>query len=128
MFIQKISRTELPLACPLCQYRFNFGDYVRAERTCPSCKVPIGMPFYYRVILTTACLTVFVLILCKGYYSGIGAFMVSLPFAGLFGFVAKVAILRVFPPKLEAYADGSVSLALSASSRDKVPSGSINSR
>jgi len=120
--------SERPLACPLCRYRFSFRDYVGAERTCPSCKVPIGLPFYYRFILTAASLTVFVLILCKGYYDGIGGFMVSLPFAALFGFIAKVAILRMFPPRLQAYAEGSISLALNTSNSDKTPGIPTNSR
>ena len=118
---------QRPLGCPLCQYRFSFRDYVRAERTCPTCKVPIGMPFYYRVILTVASLTVFGLILDRGYHDGIGGFMVSLPFAALFGFFAKVAILRVFPPKLQAYADGNTWLTLNTSNSGKAPGTAANS-
>lgn len=75
-----------------------------------------------------ASLTVFGFILYKGYYDGIGGFVVSLPFATLFGFIAKVAIFRMFPPRLQACADGSISLALNASDPAKTPGTPINSR
>ena len=118
---------EGPLTCPLCQFRFSFRDYVSAAKTCPSCKVPIGLPFYYRAIMVAASLTVFGFILYAGYREGIGGFVVSLPFAALFGFIAKVAVLRMFPPRLQAYADGNISLALNASNTDKTTGTSINS-
>ena len=122
------SLNECPLACPLCQSPFSYRDYVGAERTCPSCKVPVGFPFYYRAILTAASLTVYVLILCKGYYEGIGAFMVSVPLGALFALFTRVAIMRMFPPRLEAYAESSILLSLKAPDTDKASGEPINSR
>ena len=122
----EMPHAEHPLACPLCQYRFSFRDYVVAVRTCPSCKVPIGLRFYYRVILTAAYLLVAGFVVYRGH-DGIGGFLVSLPFAALFGFIAQVAILRIFPPRLQAYAHGGTWLKMNASSPDKNPGTPSNS-
>jgi hypothetical protein len=116
----EMSSTERPLACPLCQYRFSFRDYARTTRTCPRCKVPIGFPFYYRAILFAAYLLVAGFVVYKGY-DGMGGLLVSLPFAALFGLLTQVAILRVFPPRLQAYAVGGTWLTLNAPNPDKAP-------
>lgn len=106
-----LSSAEHSLACPLCQFRFSYRDYAGAARTCPSCKVPLGLPLYYRIILIVAYLAVAAFVVYKGY-DGIGGFLVSLPFAAIFGLASQVAILRTFPPSLQPYADGGTWLKL----------------
>jgi hypothetical protein len=48
-----------------------------------------------------------------GYQRAVtGWLLVGLPFAGVFGILTQGIILRIFPPKLEAYAEGSTWLKL----------------
>ena len=71
------------------------------------------MPFYYRATLYAAYLFVAGVTMYEGYQNiGKGWLLLGLPFAALFGFFAQVAILRVFPPKLQAYAEGGTWLKL----------------
>jgi len=123
----KLRSTERSLVCPLCQVQFSYRDYVGVARTCPRCRVPLGLPFYYRVILIVAYLAVAAFVVYKGY-DGIAGFLVSLPFAAIFGLVAQVAILRTFPPNLQPYADGGTWLKLNTSSPEKIPGAAINPR
>jgi len=49
----------------------------------------------------------------KGYeVTGTGWLLAGLPFAFVSGIVVQGAILRAFPPKLEAYSEGSTWLKL----------------
>ncbi len=71
------------------------------------------MPFYYRAILYAAYLLVAGLTMYEGYQNiGKGWLLLGLPFAVILGFFVQVAILRAFPPKLQAYADGGTWLKL----------------
>lgn len=71
------------------------------------------MPFYYRAILYAAYLLVAGLTMYEGYQNiGKGWLLLGLPFAVILGFFVQVVILRAFPPKLQAYADGGTWLKL----------------
>jgi len=88
----------------------------RADRVCPHCKVPLAYPYWYRVLLVA------VYLCTAGYvmYAGIkgggpdanGWLLLGLPFAFLAGIAAQALILRIFPPKLAAHAEGSIWLKL----------------
>jgi hypothetical protein len=57
----------------------------------------------YAVYLFAAIWTVY-----EGYQSmGPGWLLIGWPFAMVFGILAQGIVLRIFPPKLEAYAEGS---------------------
>ena len=102
-----------PLSCPLCQSRFRYRDYSQAARTCPDCKIPLGFPFHYRLLLSTAYLVVAAWIMYLGYQSaGPAWLLLGLPFAFVFGLSAQRLILRAIPPKLEPYAGGPTWLKL----------------
>ena len=65
------------------------------------------------MILYIAYLSVAGLTMYKGYQNtGTGWLLLGLPFAAVFGFFAQIAILRAFPPKLEAHAEGNTWLKL----------------
>ena len=50
---QKAQTLGRPLKCPLCSFRFAFRHLDRAGGSCPHCKVPLGSPYWYRVLLGT---------------------------------------------------------------------------
>jgi len=111
---QKVRAIGRPLTCPLCQHRFAWRHLRRTGRTCPHCKTPIGIPFYYRALLCVAGWCAMGWVMYKGYHAyGPGWLLIG----WLFGFVAAIfvqqAVLRAFPPKLEAHAEGSTWLKLS---------------
>jgi hypothetical protein len=102
-----------PLTCPLCPLRFSWRDYSRGGKACPKCRVPLGMPFYYRAILVGTGVFVMGWTMYVGYKeAGPGWLIVGLPFAGAFGIFAEWIILFIFPPMLSAYAEGSTWLKL----------------
>lgn len=104
----------LPLSCPLCRHRFAWKDLRTTGGLCPHCKTPIGMPFYYRVSLYIVYLGAAAAVMYKGYQLyGPGWLLLGWPFAALAGLFVQSVILRAFPPKLEAHADGSTWLKLS---------------
>jgi hypothetical protein len=75
--------------------------------------VPLGLPFYYRVMLAIVGLTAAGWAIYRGYMSwGPGWVLLGSPVATAFGLLVQGAILRAFPPKLEAYAEGSTWLKL----------------
>lgn len=102
-----------PLTCPICEFRFSWRDYSRAGKACPKCRLPLGMPSYYRAILAVAYLSVSGLTMYVGYQKiGTGWLLLGVPFAVILGFLVQVIILRIFPPKLQAYAEGDTWLKL----------------
>ncbi len=110
---QKARNTGRPLVCPVCHFRFAYRQYDRAAKTCPNCKVPLGLPLYYRVILgivglSAAAWTMY------WWYEGEGpnGLLYGLPFAMVFALVAQGLVSRVFPPKLEAYSESDTWLKL----------------
>ena len=108
---EKISR---PLKCPLCGFRFSFRHLQAAGKACPYCTVPLGYPYWYRLLLLAAYLSAAVYVMYAGLQgeNANGWLLVGLPFAFVAGIVAQVLVLRVLPPKLEAHADGSTWLKL----------------
>lgn len=111
---QKAQTLGRPLACPLCGFRFSFRHLNRSGRACPSCKVPIGYPFWYRALLAIAYLVAAGWVMYAGYQgeNPQGWLLVGLPFAFIAGIVVQGLILRIFPPKLEAHAEGDTWLKL----------------
>ena len=110
---RKVKGFECPLTCPLCQFGFTYLDYFQEAQTCPRCKAPVGFLFYYRLILFIASLLVGGWTMYKGYQNlGPGWLLPGLLVALLFATFAKQVILRFFPPKLEAHAEGSIWLKL----------------
>ena len=111
---QKVRAMGRPLACPLCQHRFAWRHLRRTAGTCPQCKTAIGIPFYYRAILFVASICAMGWVMYKGYQTqGAGWLLLGLPFAFAAGMLVQGALLRAFPPKLEAHAEGNTWLKLS---------------
>ncbi|HXZ33494.1 MAG TPA: hypothetical protein VEH30_14535 [Terriglobales bacterium] len=74
---------------------------------------PSVCPLNYRVILQITYLIVAAVTMYKGYKEvGPGWLLLGLPFAVLFALLAVGVILRTFPPKLEAHAEGNTWLKL----------------
>lgn len=113
---QKAQSLGRPLECPLCSFRFSFRHLQRAGRACPHCKVPLGYPYWYRLLLAAVglCTAGYVMYAgCKGGGPDAnGWLLVGLPFAFVAGIAAQVFVLRVFPPKLAPHAEGSAWLKL----------------
>ena len=111
---QIVERTGRPLTCPLCSFRFAHRHRFRSAGTCPRCKVPVGFPFYYRVILSVGYLSGAAYTMYRGYV-GIGPSWLLLggPVAMIVGLMVHGSILRAFPPKLEAYSEGNTWVKLS---------------
>jgi hypothetical protein len=113
---QKAKSVGRTLKCPLCSFRFSFRHLNRAGKVCPHCKVPLGYPYWYRVLLflVSQCVAVFVVYTrCKGTGPDwFGYFMTTLPFAFVAGIAAQIFMERVFPPKLAPHAEGSTWLKL----------------
>ena len=108
-------RAKAPLSCPLCKSRFSWHEFLNAGRACLYCKVPLGHPYWYRVSLGAASLSVGGYVMYAGY-SGpddSGWLIVGLPFAFVAAIVTQAVILRLFPPKLAPHAEGSTWLKLS---------------
>lgn len=75
---------------------------------------PLGMPFYYRVILSVVSLSAMAYVTYKGYEAyGPGWLLVGMPVAFVAGLFIQGAVIRNFPPKLQAHAEGSTWLKLS---------------
>lgn len=111
---RRVASIGRPLTCPLCHHKFAYRHHFRAARACPNCKVPLGFPFYYRLILLLSHLCAAGYVMYRGYEAyGQGWFLLGLPFAAIAGFYLQIVILRTFPPKLEAYAEGNTWLKLS---------------
>lgn len=91
-----------PLKCPLCSFRFSFRHLDRAGRACPQCEVPLGYPYWYRVLLVTVYLCAAGYVMYAGYTGpdASGWLIASLPFTFVAGIAAQIFIQRVFPPKL----------------------------
>lgn len=110
---QKVREIGRPLICPLCQHHFAWRHFRRTD-TYPKCKTPIGIPFYYRALLAVAGWCAMGWVMYKGYQAyGPGWLLMGLPFAFVAGVFVQGAILRVFPPKLQAHAEGNTWLKLS---------------
>lgn len=104
-----------PLRCPLCKHRFTWRTFQSTGKLCPKCKVPLGAPYWYRVLLVFAylCAAGYVMYWgCRGPDAN-GWLLAGLPFAFIAGIAAQVVILRMFPPKLAPHAEGSTWLKLS---------------
>ena len=110
---QKVMSIGRPLTCPMCQFRFAYRHYSRSVRTCPRCKVPLGFPTYYRVILFIASEGVSFGTIAYGYMKqGPGWLLIGWPFGLAAAFIIQGFILRAFPPKLEPHAQGNIWLKL----------------
>ena len=111
---QKVANIGRPLKCPLCGFRFAFRHLVRAGKTCPRCKVPIGYSFSYRALLALAGYGVMAWVMYEGYQGGNGAgwLLIGWPFALVAAFAVQILIQRVFTPKLEAHSEGNTWLKL----------------
>jgi hypothetical protein len=108
-------RAKDPLSCPLCKSRFSWREFQGAGRSCPHCRVPLGHPYWYRVLLIFAYLGAAGYVMyagCKGPNAN-GWLLAGLPFACVAGIAVQALILRVFPPKLAPHAEGSTWLKLS---------------
>jgi hypothetical protein len=110
----KAQRIGRPLTCPLCGFRFSYRHLQRAARTCPSCKVPLGFTYWYRVLLVSVYLCAAVWVMYAGYRGPDAAawLLVGAPFAAVAGFAAQAFVLQVFPPSLQAHAEGHTWLKL----------------
>jgi hypothetical protein len=108
---QKAQSLGRPLKCPLCSFCFSFRHLRRAGRSCPRCKVPLGYPHWYRVLLVAVGECAGVLVIysqCKGKGADwFGYFITALPFAFVAGLAAQVFMQNAFPPKLAPHAEGS---------------------
>jgi hypothetical protein len=113
---QKAKTLGRPLKCPLCLFRFSFRHLHRAGRSCPRCKVPLGYPYWYRVLLVAVgeCAGVLVIYTqCKG--TGLdffGYFINALPLAFVAALAAQFFTQYAFPPKLAPHAEGGTWLKL----------------
>lgn len=75
--------------------------------------MPLGFPTDYRVILFIASEGVLFGTVAFGYMGqGPGWLLIGWPFGLVAAFILQAFILRVFPPKLEPHAQGSVWLKL----------------
>jgi hypothetical protein len=110
-----MQRAKAPLSCPLCKSRFSWREFLNVGRACPHCKVPLGQPYWYRVLLVAAGLCVGSYVMYAGYTGpdASGWLIVGLPFAFVAAIVTQAVILRLFPPKLAPHAEGSTWLKLS---------------
>jgi hypothetical protein len=108
-------RAKAPLSCTLCKSRFSWREFLDAGRACPDCKVPLGQPTWYRVLLAAAGLCVAGYVMYAGYTGpdASGWLIVGLPFALIAAKVTQAVILRLFPPRLDPHAEGSTWLKLS---------------
>ena len=111
---QQAQRVGRPLKCPLCGFRFAFRHLRRSGKACLHCSVPLGYPCWYRVLLVIAYLCAVAYVMYTGYRgeSAAGSLLVGLPFAMVGGISVQGIILRAFPPKLEAHAEGNIWLKL----------------
>src|SRR5438105_7045843 len=111
---QTVRAEGRPLTCPLCQFHFESRHFVRSSGACPSCKVPLGIPFYYRAILVAVSLCVMAYVEYKGnsVFGPDWGILLALPFAAIAGIYVQWVIYRAFPPKLEPYAIGGTWLKL----------------
>jgi hypothetical protein len=111
-----MQRAKAPLRCPLCKARFSRREFQNVGRACPHCKVPLGYPYWYRVLLVAAYLCAGGYVMYAGCKGGgpdaNGWLLAGLPFAFVAGVVAQVLVLRVIPPKLVPHAEGSTWLKL----------------
>ncbi len=97
---------------PLPMSFFMAGSFAY-RKSLPKMPSSLGIPFYYRAILLVASLFVMGCTMYAGYQSaGTGWLLAGLPFAFVFGILTQGIILRIFPPKLDAYAEGSTWLKL----------------
>ena len=102
-----------PLTCPSCGHRFAHRHHLRAARACPHCHVPLGFPFWYRLMLAAGYLITGSYVIYKGYIAnGTAWLLIGWPFAMLAGFFVQALILRLLPPKLEQYAEGNTWIKL----------------
>ena len=103
-----------PLACPLCQHQFGYQDYFRSAKTCPGCKAPLGMTFSYRMTLFGISMAVAGLVMYLGFRTYGQGWLLLGPFVAVFaGVSVQAGIMRNFPPKLQAYAEGATWIKLS---------------
>ncbi len=97
--------------CAHSNLRFVIG--CGAEGECPRCKVPLGFPTYYRVILFIASEGVLFGTIAFGYMKqGPGWLLIGWPFGLAAVFMVQGFILRAFPPKVEPHAEGNIWLKL----------------
>ena len=112
---QKAQSIGRPLECPVCGFRFAFRHHERAGRCCPQCKVPIGYPPWYRKLLGGIGILTALLVMYFGSPGGDAAngwLLVGWPFAFIAAVGVQGFVLRAFPPKLEAHAEGDTWLKL----------------
>jgi len=110
---QKVRSIGRPLTCPSCGHRFAYRHHLRAGRGCPQCKIPLGFPFYYRLILAAGGLLAGGYVFVKGYLAnGPGWLLIGSPFALLASFLVQALILRMLPPRLEPHAEGNTWIKL----------------
>ena len=111
---QRVQRLGRPLTCPICKFRFSFRHLVRAGKACPQCKVPLGYSSRYRLVLAIAGLCTAAWVMYIGYQgeAAAGWLIVGPAFAAAAGIAVQVAIQRIFPPKVEAHAEGNTWLKL----------------
>jgi hypothetical protein len=106
-------RAKTPLICPLCKSRFSWREFLNAGKDCPHCRVPLGHPYWYRVLLAAAALCVGGYVMYAGYTGpDDSGWLVGLPFAFVAAMITQVLIVRLFPPKLAPHAEGSTWLKL----------------
>ena len=112
---QKAQTLGRPFKCPLCSFRFSFSHLHRAGRACPHCKVPLGYPYWYRVLMVGVGLCAAGYVMYAGYRGpdANGGLIAGLPFAFVASIAAQVFMQLVFPPKLAPHAEGSTWLKLS---------------
>ena len=80
----------------------------------PHCKVPLGSPYWYRVLLVVIGLSAAGYVMyagCRGENAN-GWLIAGLPFAFVAAIAAQEIVLRIFPPKLEPHAEGGTWLKL----------------
>jgi hypothetical protein len=111
---QQAKEFQRRLVCPLCSFHFSHREHNRAGRTCPNCKVSVGIPFYYRVILASVGYFFMALVMYVGYQDmGSTWLLMGLPFAQLAALIIQAAGYIILPPRLQAHAEGGTWLKLS---------------
>jgi hypothetical protein len=101
-------------SAPLCSFHFSHREHNRAGRTWPNCKVSVGIPFYYRVILASVGYFFMALVMYVGYQDmGSTWLLMGLPFALLAALIIQAAGYIILPPRLQAHTEGGTWLKLS---------------
>ena len=99
------------LTCARCNFHFSWSEFRLANRCCPYCNVPLGIPFSYRLLLATGYLCAGAWVMYAGYTEP-AWLPLGLPFAFIAGVITQSLILRIVPPKLQPHAQGNIWLKL----------------